>query len=297
MISNLYLLISLAALAVFAVIFLGAAYILASKVPPTVRLYMDEVPASLSKFWWLVNFFQHYVVRYLPASVFARRKRLLAAAGLEFFLTPEETYALQFLSATFFLLFTLLVSLACDLSLHMTLSLCLITSALGWFYFLMWLKDQKQKKYNEVLRTIPTFLDILTLCAECGLSLNAGLINYCDKGPEGVLRREVERALRDVKGGASRSEALSKVAKRMANPDFSMFVSMVAQSERLGTPLGEALRSFSEQKRTERFQRAEKLAMEAPMKIIGPLVIFIFPITLVIIAFPIVVTMMQNFNQ
>lgn len=295
--SNIYLLISLVALAVFAIVLLGGAYVLASKVPPTVRLYMDEVPASLSKFWWLVNFFQYYVVRYLPTSVFARRKKLLAAAGLEFFLTPEEAYALQFLSATFFLLFTLFVSLTCKLSLYMTISLSLISCALGWFYFLMWLKDQKQKKYNEVLRTIPVFLDVLTLCAECGLSLNAGLVNYCDKGPKGVLRGEVERALRDVKGGASRAEALSKVAMRMANPDFSMFVSMVAQSERLGTPLGEALRSFSEQKRTERFQRAEKLAMEAPMKILGPLVIFIFPITFVVIAFPIVVSMMQNFNQ
>jgi tight adherence protein C len=82
----------------------------------------------------------------------------------------------------------------------------------------------------------------------------------------------------------------------MANPDFSMFVSLVAQSEKLGTPLGEALRRFSEQKRTERFQRAEKLAMEAPMKIIGPLVVFIFPITFIIIAFPIVISMLENFK-
>jgi tight adherence protein C len=294
--SNIYLLISLVALAVFAIAFLSSAYFLSSKVPPTVRLYMDEVPVSLSKFWWLVNFFQHYVVRYLPASLLTRRKRLLASAGLEFFLTPEETFALQCLSAIFLLLFTLFVSFSSSFSLFMTLSLCLMTAALGWFYPLMWLKDQRQKKNNEVLRAMPAFLDLLTLCAECGLSLNAGLVNYCDKGPEGVLKREIERALRDVKGGASRSEALTKVSLRMANPDFSMFVSMVAQSERLGTPLGDALRSFAEQKRNERFQRAEKLAMEAPMKIIGPLVIFIFPITFVIIAFPIVISMMQNFK-
>lgn len=295
--SKIYLLISLVALAVFAIGFLGFAYVFASRVPPAVRLYMDEIPPSLSKFWWLVSFFQYYVVRYLPSTAFGRRKKLLASAGLEFFLTPEETFALQFLASMAFMLFTLLISLSCNLSFQMTFSLCLMTCGLGWFYPIMWLKDQKQKKYNEVLRTIPAFLDILTLCCECGLSLNAGLVNYCEKGPKGVLKREIERALRDVKSGASRIDALSKVAMRMANPDFSMFVSLVAQSEKLGTPLGEALRRFAEQKRTERFQRAEKLAMEAPMKIIGPLVIFIFPITFVIIAFPIVASMMENFNQ
>ncbi len=75
-----------------------------------------------------------------------------------------------------------------------------------------------------------------------------------------------------------------------------MFVSILVQCEKLGVPLGDAMRRFAEQKRTERFQRAEKLAMEAPMKMIGPLVIFIFPITFIIIAFPIVISAMDNFK-
>ena len=82
----------------------------------------------------------------------------------------------------------------------------------------------------------------------------------------------------------------------MGSPDLTMFVSIVAQCEKLGVPLGDAMRRFSEQKRVERFQRAEKLAMEAPMKIIGPLIIFIFPITFIIIGFPIAISMMENFR-
>jgi tight adherence protein C len=294
--SSVYLILSLASLGLLMVSFFGIAYVLASKVPPTIRLNMDEVPVSLSKFWWLINFFQYYIVRYLPQKFFDKRRRLLSAAGLEFFLTPEETYALQFLGAAIFLLLTSFVCVTAGLSFEMTALLCFITVLLGWLYPIMWLKDQRKKILFQILRSMPSFLDILTLCCECGLSLNSGLVNYCDKGPEGPLRKEIERALRDVRSGASRVEALSKVGIRMANPDFSMFVSLVAQSEKLGTPLGEALRRFSEQKRTERFQRAEKLAMEAPMKIIGPLVVFIFPITFIIIAFPIVISMLENFK-
>jgi tight adherence protein C len=294
--SSVYLILSLASLGLLMVSFFGIAYVLASKVPPTIRLNMDEVPVSLSKFWWLINFFQYYIVRYLPRQFFDKRRRLLSAAGLEFFLTPEETYALQFLGAAIFLLLTSFVCVTAGLSFEMTALLCFITVLLGWLYPIMWLKDQRRKILFQILRSMPSFLDILTLCCECGLSLNSGLVNYCDKGPVGPLRKEIERALRDVRSGASRVEALSKVGIRMANPDFSMFVSLVAQSEKLGTPLGEALRRFSEQKRTERFQRAEKLAMEAPMKIIGPLVIFIFPITFIIIAFPIVISMLENFK-
>lgn len=297
MTSSLYLIVSLVALGLFLIAILGITFILAAKVPPTIRLNMDEIPTALSRFWWLVSFFQYYLVRYLPGALFTRRRKLLTSAGLEFFLTPEETFALQFLSAIAFLLLTGFIGVSSGLPIGLIGMLCLITCGLGWIYPIMWLREQKKKKSNEILRNIPSFLDILTLCCECGLSLNAGLINYCEKGPKGALRKDIERAMRDVKGGASRIEALTKVGYRMANPDFSMFVSLVAQSEKLGTPLGEALRRFAEQKRTERFQRAEKLAMEAPMKIIGPLVIFIFPITFIIIAFPIASSMMENFGR
>ncbi len=296
MTSAIFLTITLVSLALLAISFLGITYVLAAKVPPKIRLNMDEVPTSLSKFWWMINFFQYYVVRYLPNSFFSRRQKLLCSAGLEFFLTTEETYALQCLSATIFFLLTGFIAISAGVPFALSCTLCLVTPLIGWFYPLMWLMEQKKKRVLVILKSMPAFLDILTLCCECGLTLNSGLVNYCEKGPKGPLRAEMERALRDMRGGATRVEALTKLSLRMSNPDLAMFVSIVAQCEKLGVPLGDALRRFSEQKRTERFQRAEKLAMEAPMKIIGPLVIFIFPITFIIIAFPIVISMMENFR-
>ena len=294
MLSSTFLVVSLISLTLLTVSFLGLTYVLSSKVPPTIRLNMDEVPSSLSKLWWMVSFFQYYVVRYLPGALLARRRKLLCSAGLEFFLTTEETYALQCLCATILFLLTAFIGVTAGVQFYLTCVLASGTAFLGWFYPLMWLMEQKKKRVLLILKSMPAFLDILTLCCECGLTMNSGLTNYCEKGPKGPLRSEMERALRDMKGGATRVEALSKLSARMSNPDLTMFVSIVSQCEKLGVPLGDALRRFSEQKRTERFQRAEKLAMEAPMKIIGPLVIFIFPITFIIIAFPIAVSLMEN---
>lgn len=294
--SGVFLTVAMASLAMLAISFFGIIYVFSSRVPPRIRLNMDEVPPTLSKLWWVVNFFQYYVVKYLPNAFLTRRQKLLASAGLEFFLTTEETYALQCLAATIFFLLTAFIGVVAGIPIYVTGMLCFVTTFLGWFYPLMWLMDQKKKRVLAILKSMPAFLDILTLCCECGLNLNSGLVHYCEKGPRGPLRSEMERVLRDMKGGATRVESLTKLSLRMSNPDLAMFVSIVAQCEKLGVPLGDALRRFSEQKRTERFQRAEKLAMEAPMKIIGPLVIFIFPITFIVIAFPIVISMLENFR-
>lgn len=266
------------------------------KIPKSVRVNMDEIPSTLSRLWWLVIFFQHYFVRHFSKSIIDRRTQLLYSAGLEFFLTAGESYALQFLGMIFFATLSALVSLSSGFSINNLLLMLFFTGTLGWFYPIMWMKDQRKKMSNEIIKSLPSLLDIMTLCTECGLSLNAAFTNYVDKGPKTKLRSDIERVLRDVRSGSSRVEALTKTANRIAIPDFSMLVSLIAQCETLGSPLGPTLRKFAEQKRSERFQRAEKLAMEAPMKILGPLVIFIFPITFLIIAFPIVASIMENIS-
>lgn len=292
--SKIFLIVSLISLATLIGGFFAIAYLLSTRVTARVRLNMDEIPTSLSKLWWLVEIFHYYLVPFLPKMWITRRQKLLSSAGLEFFLTAEESYALQSFCATVPFLLVIVFFLLSDISLVLSGVSGMLASMLGWFYPVMWLRDQKKKRVLIILKSMPAFLDILTLCCECGLTLNAGLSHYCDKGPKGPLRNELERAVRDMKGGATRVEALVKLGVRMANPDMTMFVSIVAQCEKLGVPLGEVLRRFAEQKRTERFQRAEKLAMEAPMKIIGPLVLLIFPITFIIIAFPIAISLMEN---
>ena len=95
------------------------------------------------------------------------------------------------------------------------------------------------------------------------------------------------QAVRDVRAGRSRTDALRTLADRMDEAVISSFVAAVIQAEQTGMALGPILRAQAEQRRNERFSRAEKLAMEAPVKLLFPLIAFIFPCTFLVLGFPI----------
>ena len=94
--------------------------------------------------------------------------------------------------------------------------------------------------------------------------------------------------LRDIRSGITRAEALRRMTERLDVSEVTSLVNSLIQAERMGSSLGQVLRVQADQRRNERFQRAEKLALEAPVKLIFPLILFIFPLTFLILAFPIV---------
>ena len=96
-----------------------------------------------------------------------------------------------------------------------------------------------------------------------------------------------------MRAGLSRQEALKEMANRAGLEEISHLISSIAQSQKLGVSLGPILRAQSEQRRNERFMKAEKLALEAPVKMLFPLVTCIFPCTFIIIAFPIALKLMN----
>jgi tight adherence protein C len=100
--------------------------------------------------------------------------------------------------------------------------------------------------------------------------------------------------VRDLRAGVPRADALRRMEKRLEMEEITSFVGTVIQAEKMGARLGSALRVQALQRRTERFQRAEKLAMEAPVKLILPLIVFIFPVTFIVLAFPIVMKFMME---
>ena len=113
-------------------------------------------------------------------------------------------------------------------------------------------------------------------------------------GPVGVMRNEFQRILRDMRAGKSRSDAMRDMALRVNDPSVTNFTNAVIQAERMGMSLGPVLRAQADQRRSERFLRAEKLAMEAPVKMLFPLLAFIFPCTFIVLFFPIVMKFMHS---
>ena len=114
------------------------------------------------------------------------------------------------------------------------------------------------------------------------------------KGPKGAMRDEFQRLLRDIRAGKSRATSMRDMAERLNEAPISHFVTAVIQAEKMGMNLGPVLRAQAEQRRVERFHRAEKLAMEAPVKMLLPLIAFIFPCTFIVLFFPIAMQFMHS---
>lgn len=160
-----------------------------------------------------------------------------------------------------------------------TLGLCLPAARL---------RDRAASRQRALLRQLPFFLDLITLSVEAGLNLGAALAQTVDQGPPGPMREELSHLLQDLRAGRPRDEALRAMAERARSPAVSNLVAALATAQKQGASLGPILRAQAEQRRTERFLRAERLAMEAPVKMLLPLVLFIFPGTFAVLLFPVV---------
>lgn len=167
-------------------------------------------------------------------------------------------------------------------------------AGLGWLVPGTWLRDRILQRQRAVLRELPFFLDVITLAVESGLNLATALGHAVDKGPPGPLREEFERVLREIRAGRPRPEALRAMAERLAQPGVGALVASLIVAEQQGGALAPILRAQAEQRRNERFQRAEKLAMEAPVKMLLPLLVFIFPCTFAVLLFPVFARMLME---
>ena len=155
-------------------------------------------------------------------------------------------------------------------------------------------RDRAQARTRALLRQLPFYIDLITMAVEGGLSLPAALAQAVDRGPAGPMRDELMRLLRDLRAGRPREEAMHAMAARLQLAPVGSFVAALTTAHRQGASLGPILRAQAEQRRSERFLRAEKLAMEAPVKMLLPLALFIFPGTLVVLLFPVVWRLMEQ---
>lgn len=257
----------------------------AAEVPDEDRTYKDRPPLGMRLLWWPIHWLSHAMGPLLSVGYRQRLLGQLRVAGLDYAIAPEQFLASRIVGAGVgvVLSFALAVALQVDWSWPLAIGL----AVLGYAYPALWLRDRLALRRQLTLKTLPFALDMLTLCAEAGLSLTSALKHAADKGPDGPLKEEMVRVLRDVRAGKPRAQALRQMADRMNQSAIHNWVNAMIQAESTGMDLGPVLRAQAEQRRTERFARAEKLAMEAPVKMLLPLIGFIFPCTFLILGFPI----------
>jgi len=159
---------------------------------------------------------------------------------------------------------------------------------------LITLNDLRKKRQLAIVKALPVYLDFITMAVEAGLNLTGAVVQAVEKGPDGPLRVELEKVIRDLRAGVPKVEAFRAMGERVHTSEVNSLVSALAQAERTGASVGATLRIQADQRRVERFQRAEKKALEAPVKLVFPLIMFIFPVTFMILAFPIVMKFMYE---
>ena len=159
---------------------------------------------------------------------------------------------------------------------------------LGWSFPRMWLKGKVKAKQKAVIRSLPDTMDMITTCVEAGLGLDAALSRVAEKG-DGPLADEMQKMLLDIGMGKLRREAMTELSERVGVDELTNFFNSIMQAEQLGVGIAQVLRVQSEQMRTQRRQRAEKQAHEAPIKMLFPLVLFVFPAFLGVILGPAVI--------
>ena len=195
----------------------------------------------------------------------------------------EEIVAFMEVSAAFFLLLSVAVTIWLDASFAWWPAAALF----GGLYPRIWLRDKVKIRHHQITRALPYNLDLLTLSVEAGLDFAAALGKVVEKGRKGPLSDELAITLRELKLGKTREEALKNLAARVELSSLTSFVAALVQADKMGTSLGKVLRILSTQMRIERTQRAEKLANEAPVKLLFPLIGFIFPTIFIMLFGPI----------
>jgi tight adherence protein C len=169
-------------------------------------------------------------------------------------------------------------------------------AAMGWIApaFLVGRRVKARKK--EIVRALPDALDMLVVCVEAGLGLNQALVRVAEELAQvsPVLSEQMVLVNLEIRAGTMREEALRLFAERTGVSDVSSLVTMLIQTDRFGTSIAHALRVQASALRTKRRQRAEEAAAKTAIKLVFPLVLFIFPALYVVILGPAMIQIFET---
>lgn len=170
-----------------------------------------------------------------------------------------------------------------------------VFAGIGLLLPFMWLSRQVSARQTAVWKSLPDGFDLVTICVEAGLGLDAAFQRVSEK-VSGPFAEEIRVMLREVAMGKPRREALMDMAARTGVPELRSFASAVIQAEQLGTSLASVLRVQAQQLRIRRRQKAEELARRAPVKMVFPLVLFLIPSLFIVILGPVAVNVIRAFE-
>ena len=223
--------------------------------------------------------------RFTPQATLEAARKRIEMAGNPMQMNPAFFLMMRFVVAAFFggLLLTIFTMSGRDMV--QGLGLSSLFMLLGFLFPNMWLSGRIAARQKAVFRAMPDALDLLTISVEAGLGFDAAMAKVHEKW-DNDLSLEFGRVIQEIRLGKLRRDALRDMSERLGVAEMTSFVAAVIQSEQLGVSMAKVLRIQSDQMRVRRRQMAEEEAHKAPIKMVFPIALLIFPSILIILLGP-----------
>lgn len=232
----------------------------------------------------IMKYFTGFSSKVIPKDKKEAYERKLMAAGYPLGLTAESFVLFKY---AVLVVTTILGIIVAD-------PLMLTVFILFGLMFPSWLlKSSERKRKEAILKSLPDILDLISVSVEAGLGFDGALQKVTEKY-KGPLTDEFGKALQELNMGKMRREALRDMAKRVDVDDVTTFLSSIIQADQLGVSITNVLRLQSKQVRANRRMRAEEKSQKAPIKILIPLLLCIFPTILIVLMGPAMIQLMEN---
>jgi len=236
------------------------------------------------------------ILKITPKEIIKGLEKKIIMAGHPFNATLKDWISIQVIVIVCFPMITFILGFLNIIQMGIAIFLFLIEVCLGLVLPHLVLNKKVSDRQKEMMNSLPDTLDLLTVSVEAGLGFDGALAKVVDK-MKGAISEEFENVLQEMKVGKQKKDSLKDMAERVNLQDLSTFIGSIIQADQLGVSIGNVLRIQSEQIRQKRRQRAQEKAMKAPIKMLIPMVLFIFPTIFSVLLGPVVIKAIDMFSK
>ncbi|NLG80119.1 MAG: type II secretion system F family protein [Firmicutes bacterium] len=240
----------------------------------------------------VVQIVNNLIISVTPRHVVDAVRKKLEATGNPWNMTPGDYILMRVI--TLAIIPVAVFGLMAGIRPSTAVLLAFVAAALGWLVPEMMMQSKKKEREKQIRKSLPDVLDLLTVSVEAGLGFDAALAKVVER-KKGPLADEFALLLQEIRMGKPRRDALREVSERVKIDDITSFIASVIQADQLGVSIANILRIQSAQVRTKRRQQAEEAAMKAPIKMLFPLIFFIFPTLFVVLLGPAIIQVAMTF--
>lgn len=238
--------------------------------------------------------FSTIIQKYTPVKQISTIERKLDYAGRPYNWNASDYLTYQYVTTIAIGIFAFVITWLSGASVSNRIMALLLGFIGGYIFFEMIMENRIRTRKKEIEKALPDVLDLMTVSIEAGLGFDAAMQRVVEKA-KGPIAEEFNETLQEMRMGKTRREALQDLGVRTGVADLSRFVESLVQADQLGVSLGNVLRNQSDQMRILRRQRVQEQAMKAPIKMLFPMVLFIFPCMFIIILAPALIDLMGAF--